>query len=82
LGSFLFVFYSLSHGRVVFHVRVQDESSQRIIHLRVSLILNDSKDVETRKDGIGELHIVIEVAIDSVDSTNGIGSSNNCASGL
>lgn len=63
-------------------MRVEHESGQCVVHFRVCLILNHSQDIETRKDRIGQFNIVVKVAVNSVDSTNWVSSSDDGASGL
>lgn len=59
---------------MVLDVRVDHESGQIFIILSLDFVSNHGKDVKSGQDRISKVHIVIEVDIWLVHSTNGIGS--------
>ena len=56
------------------HVRVDDESGKLIIDLLINLVANDSEQVETRKNRVRQINVVIKVELGSVNAANRVGS--------
>ena len=80
-GFFSHVFYlflchaeDFAYFRVVFHVGVDNKSGKGIVMFFINVILNDSKDVKSRKNGVSEVNIVVEAQSLVVVTLNGVGS--------
>lgn len=68
--------------RVRFHMRVKHESCQRIINCLITVVSDHGQQIESRKDGIRQVHIIIEVQVALVNTTNGISCSDNRTSSV
>ena len=58
-------------------MRVDDESCQLIINVFFNLVANDCEKIETRKDWVSEIHIIVKVELRLVNTANRIGCSND-----
>lgn len=67
---------------MVSHVRVDYESGEHIVVGWLGLVLDHSQDVETRENGVSELDVVVEVAVDSVDASDRVRCCDYRATGL
>ena len=67
---------------MVLHVRVNNEGGQSVINLFVHLVLDNSQNVETRQDRLGEINIVLEVKGIVVVTLDRVGSCDDTASSL
>lgn len=63
-------------------MRVEYKCSKHVVNLGICLILDNGKDIETREDRVSELNVVIEVAVNAIDSTNRVSSGNDGTAGL
>jgi len=67
---------------MVLHVRVDNEGGQSVINLFVHFVLDNSQNVETRQDRLGEINIVLEVKGIVVVTLYRVGSCDDTASSL
>jgi hypothetical protein len=53
-------------------MRVKHESCQRIINGLITVVPDHGQQIESRQDGIRQVHIIIEVQVALVNTTDGI----------
>lgn len=63
-------------------VRADNELSQHLVLNWVNGVLDDAENVETRQDGFGELHVLLERNGRVVPSSDRVGSGDNGAARL
>ena len=61
------------HVGMVFHVEVDDEGAEVAVDFLVGLVADDIEDVETGKNGVGEVDVVVEGDLGVVAALERIG---------
>lgn len=67
---------------MIFHMRVDNKSGKSVIILLLDLIPHNSEAIESGKNWIGKIDVIIEVQSDVVSSLERICRGNNTASSL
>ena len=70
------------HSWMIFDMRIYDKSGKLSIFTVLDFIFQDTKDIETRKNGISEINIIHEGLLTVITTFDRIGSSNNCTTSL
>ena len=61
VGALLLVVIRLTAVGVTLHVRVDDEGGQLVVDLLLNLVTDDSENIETRENGVGQINVVVEI---------------------
>jgi len=63
-------------------MRIDYESGEHVILFNLGFILDHGQNIESTENRVSQLHVVIEVAVDSVDASDWVSGSDNGASSL
>ena len=67
---------------MVLHMRIDNKSGEHVILFDFGFVLDHGQNIESTEDRVSQLHVVIEVAVDSVHTSDWVSGCDNGASSL